>query len=82
MTKPVTTPADGQSLKSVLHEKIERLDGNKLSLLNRVILQLEAEELAASLDAAFDEDRDAGRVSGERIQQVLAQVRAEHPYER
>ena len=73
-------PSDSQSLKRLLHDKIEQLDGVKLSLLNRVILQLEAEELAESLDAAFDQDREEGKLTDERVQQVLAQVRSEHRY--
>ena len=80
MVKPMEMPADERSLKQVLHEKIDQLSADRLSLLNRVLLQLEAEELAQSLDAAFDEDRKAGKLTSERIQQILSQVRAEHSY--
>ena len=80
MVKPVEMPADEQSLKKALHGRIEQLSAERLLLLNRVLLQVEAEELAQSLDAAFDEDRKAGKLSSERIQPVLSQVRAEHSY--
>ncbi|HEV2393591.1 MAG TPA: hypothetical protein VG146_14660 [Verrucomicrobiae bacterium] len=80
MVKPMDIPSDAPSLKKVLHERIEQLSVSKLSLLNRVLLQLEAEELAANLDEAFDADRKAGKLSNERIQGIIAQVRAEHPY--
>ncbi|MGA2659021.1 MAG: hypothetical protein ABSH34_16080 [Verrucomicrobiota bacterium] len=80
MVKPVEIPSDTPTLKRVLHEKIDQLSASKLFVLSRVLLQLEADELAGHLDAAFDEDRKAGRLGSERIQQILSQVRAEHPY--
>ena len=57
MVKPIEMPSDPPSLKRALHEKIEQLSAGKLSLLSRVLLQLEAEELAGNLDAAFDINR-------------------------
>jgi hypothetical protein len=71
---------DEQSLKKVLHAKIELLNGETLSLVNRVLLQLEGENLAHSLDEAFDEDRRAGKLDEARVQQILSQIRKEHPY--
>lgn len=78
MVKPVEMPTDSQTLKRVLHEKIERFDEPQLSLINGVVMQLEAEALAQELDAAFDRDRAEGKLSGERIQQILSEVRAKH----
>ena len=78
MTKPVEMPTDSQSLKQALHDRIEQLKERDLSLLSRVALQLEVEELARDLDRAFDEDRRAGRLSRERVEQVIAEVRARH----
>jgi len=63
----VETPADEQSLKKALHERIEQLSGETHSLANRVLLQLEAEDLAYRPDAAFDEDTRAGKLADERI---------------
>jgi hypothetical protein len=80
MVKLADMPTDSQSLKKQLHEKIERLSDGRLSLVSRVLLQLEAEEAAQELDAAFDEDRKAGKLASELIQQVLTQVRTEHGY--
>jgi hypothetical protein len=80
MVKPAEAPADAQSLKKTLHERIEQLSGEKLSLVNRVLLQLEAEDLANSLDDAFDEDRKAGKLAPDRIQKILSEIRAEHRY--
>ena len=79
MVKPVEIPSDTPTLKRVLHEKIDQLSASKLFVLSRVLLQLEADELAGHLDAAFDEDRKAGKLGSERIQQILSQVRAERP---
>lgn len=76
MIKPVEAPIESERLKRLLHEKIDRLSAGQLSLLNRVLLQLEAEELAENLDAAFDDDRNAGKLSDEGIQQVISGVRA------
>jgi hypothetical protein len=80
MVKPVETVSDSQSLRKLLHEKIERLDAGQLSLLNRVLLQLEVEDLAERLDTEFDLDRKAGKLSPDRIQKVLSLVRQEHNY--
>jgi hypothetical protein len=80
MTKPIATPADGQSLKKLLHDKIEQLEPSKLSFLNRIMMQLEAEELAESLDAGFDEDRRQGKLATERVEEIISKVRADHPY--
>jgi FixJ family two-component response regulator len=80
MTKPIEMPTDSQSLKKALHERIEQLKERELSLLHRVALQLEAEELAHDLDLAFDEDRRAGRLTRERVEQVVSEVRARHGY--
>jgi hypothetical protein len=80
MVKPLEMPSDSQSLKKALHERIERLNETKLSLLNRIVLQLEAEELAKELDEAFDDDRRAGRLASKRVQEILSRVRAKHGY--
>jgi len=79
MVKPVPISADSNTLKKLLHEKIEESDEGKLSLLHRLVLQLEAEELAESLGKSFDEDRKTGKLNEERFQKVLAQVRAQRP---
>lgn len=78
MTKPVGMPTDSQGLKQALHERIEQLKERELSLLHRVALHLGAEELAHELDEAFDADRRAGRLTRERVEQVLSEVRAKH----
>ena len=62
----------------MLHEKIERMDAEHLSLLNRVLLQIEAEELADRLNEAFDKDREQGRLR--RVSELVKQFRAEHRY--
>ena len=67
-----------EKLKPALHEKIERMDAEHLSLLNRVLLQVEAEELADRLNEAFDQDREQGRLR--RISELVKQFRAEHRY--
>jgi len=80
MVKFADQPVDEQGLKKALHNKIEQLNADRLSLLNRVLLKLEAEDLAQTLDAAFDEDRKAGKLSKDRVEQILSEFRAERPY--
>jgi hypothetical protein len=80
MVKPLDMPADREKLKQLLHEKIELLDAQKLSLLSNVMLQLEAEELVQKLDSDFDQDRRKGRLDNQRIQKVISEVRSEHKY--
>ena len=67
-----------EKLKPVLHEKIERMDAEHLSLLNRVLLQVEAEELSERLNEAFDKDREQGKLR--RVSELVKQFRAEHRY--
>jgi hypothetical protein len=67
-----------EKLKPVLHEKIERMDAEHLSLLNRVLLQVEAEELADRLNESFEKDREQGRLR--RVSELVKQFRAEHRY--
>jgi tRNA A37 N6-isopentenylltransferase MiaA len=49
-----------------------------LAVLNRVLLQLEAEELADRLGAAFDKDADQGLLR--RIPELVKRFRAGHRY--
>ncbi|MDB6125707.1 MAG: hypothetical protein JWQ71_4700 [Pedosphaera sp.] len=73
-----SVPLEPENLKPVLHEKIERMDGQHLALLNRVLLQLEAEELADRLGGAFDKDHEQEKLK--RIPELVKQFRAEHRY--
>ena len=74
MSQP--TPIEPEKLKPVLHEKIERMDAEHLSLLNRVLLQVEAEELADRLNDAFDQDRAQGRLRP--VSELVKQFRSGH----
>jgi hypothetical protein len=71
-------PVEPEMLKPVLHDKIERMDGQHLVLLNRLLLQLEAEELAERLGEAFDEDHAQGLLR--RIPELVKQFRPGHRY--
>jgi hypothetical protein len=78
--KPVLQPLpiELEKLKPALHDKIERMDGLHLSLLNRVLLQLEAEELAERLREGFDKDHEQGL--RRRIPELVREFRDEHRY--
>lgn len=71
-------PIEPEKLKPVLHEKIERMDDLHLSFLNRVLMQLEAEELAGKLSVGFDKDREQGLL--QRIPALVKEFRDEHHY--
>jgi hypothetical protein len=75
---PQPLPVEPEELKPVLHDKIERMDGQHLALLNRVLLQLEAEECADRLGEAFDKDHEQGLLR--RIPDLVKQFRAGHRY--
>lgn len=71
-------PVEPEKLKPVLHEKIERMNGEQLVLLDRVLLQLEAEQAAERLGEAFDADHAQGKLR--RVTELVRQFRAEHRY--
>lgn len=71
-------PVEPEKLKLMLHEKIEQMNGRQLTLLNRVLLQVEAEELADRLSEAFDLDQEQGKLR--RISELVKQFRAGHHY--
>ena len=71
-------PIEPEKLKPILHDKIERMDDLHLSLLNRVLLQLEAEELAARLSEGFDKDHEQGVLR--RIPELVKEFRDAHRY--
>jgi hypothetical protein len=78
--KPISRPRpiEPNELKPALHDKIERMDGFHLSVLNRVLLQLEAEELAGRLGDGFDKDYEQGLLR--RIPELVKEFRGERPY--
>ena len=76
MSQPM--PIEPEKLKPVLHEKIERMNGEQLTLVSQVLLQVEAEELADRLNEAFNQDREQGKLR--RISELVKQFRAEHRY--
>lgn len=75
---PQPMSIEPEKLRPMLHEKIERMDAEHLSLLNRVLLQVEAEELADRLNDAFDQDREQGKLR--RVSDLVKQFRAGHSY--
>jgi len=71
-------PVEPEKLKPMLHLKIERMDTAQLRVLNRVLMQIEAEDLADRLGTSFDQDHDQGKLR--RIPELVRQFRAEHRY--
>lgn len=77
-SRRASEPVPPEKLKPVLHEKIERMTGEQLALLDRVLLQLEAEEAADRLSEAFDGDHAQDKLR--RVAELVQQFRAEHRY--
>jgi len=77
-TETQRQPIEPGNLKPILHLKIERMTEPQLSVLNRVLLQIEAEDLADRVGAAFDQDQKQGRLR--RIPELVKQFRAKHRY--
>jgi len=77
-SRRASEPVPPEKLKPILHEKIERMNGEQLALLDRVLLQLEAEEAADRLSEAFDGDHAQGKLR--RVAELVQQFRAEHRY--
>ena len=73
-----SAPVPPEKLRPVLHEKIERMNGEQLALLDRVLLQLEAEQAADHLAEAFDTDHAQGKLR--RVAELVRQFRTEHRY--
>jgi hypothetical protein len=71
-------PVEPEKLKPALHEKIERMNGEQLALLDRVLLQIEAEQVADHLGEAFDADHAQGKLR--RVTELVRQFRAGHRY--
>ena len=76
--KPSSSPMEPEKLKPVLHEKIERMDREHLLLLDRILLQIEAEERAGKLAEAFDQDLAQGKF--DRISEAIRSFRSAHGY--
>jgi hypothetical protein len=80
MREAVKDDAEAQKLRRSLHEKIDRLPVSKLAKADHLLLQIEVDELRAELDLAFDQDRKASKLTGEKISEAIALHRARHPY--
>jgi hypothetical protein len=72
------TSIEPEKLRPILHNKIESMNQDQLSLLNRVLLQIEAEEVADLLGTAFEQDQSQGKL--EHVAELVRQFRSEHRY--
>ena len=77
-SRQASAPVPPKPLKPVRHEKIERMNGEQRALLDRVLLQLEAEQAAEHLSEAFEADQAQGEFR--RVAELIRQFRAEHRY--
>jgi hypothetical protein len=68
------TPSDPNKLRPLLHKRIDEWADADLALLDRVMIELERDRLAAELNADFDHDREAGRLL--RLPEIIREARA------
>jgi hypothetical protein len=80
MPEMVEHEAEAQKLRKALHEKIERLPSSTLPTAERLLLQVEAEQLRRELDSTFDQDRVQSKLSPQKVSEAIALHRARHPY--
>jgi hypothetical protein len=67
-------PTDPNTLRPLLHERIDQWAAADLPLLHRVMLELDRDRLVAELNAEFDRDRESGRLA--RLQEIIRDARA------
>ena len=80
MPEMVENEAEAQKLRKALHEKIDRLPASTLPTAERLLLQVEAEQLRRELDSAFDQDRAQSQLLPQKVSEAIALHRARHPY--
>jgi hypothetical protein len=80
MPEMVENEAEIQKLRKALHEKIDRLPASTLPTAERLLLQVEGEQLRRELDSAFDQDRAQSKLSPQKVSEAIALHRARHPY--
>jgi hypothetical protein len=77
MQAPTANPED---LRRFFHQEIDRMEPSRLQVLNRMLQQLRLFELADQIDRGVDADREAGRLSPDKVAEAVQAVRREHPY--
>ena len=80
MPEMVENEAEAQKLRKALHEKIDRLPASTLPTAERLLLQVEGEQLRRELDFAFDQDRAQSKLLPQKVSEAIALHRARHPY--
>jgi len=80
MPDMVENEAEAQKLRKALHEKIDQLPAATLAAAERLLLQIEVEQLRRDLDSAFDQDRAQSTLSPQKVSEAIALHRARHPY--
>ena len=80
MPETIDNEEEAQKLRKALHEKIEQLPASTLPAAERLLLQIEVEQLRRELDAGFDQDRAEGKLSQEKVTEAIALHRARRSY--
>lgn len=75
-----TQSIDPAVLRPKLHESIEQLRDEELGAVHKLLLELEARRLMNELGEAFGEDWQSGRLTSEKVQEVVLEHRQKQPY--
>ena len=75
MSESIVEPG---KLRPELHQRIDRMDAEQLELLRHILLKLELDEAIGKLHETFDAARRAGALG--RVDEIIREVRAGHPY--
>ena len=80
MATPVDNAQESQQLRRLLHEKIDQLPPAHLASFGQTLQEWELGLLRRQLDADLDDDRAAGKLAPEKVQEAVALHRARRPY--
>ena len=74
MSTLTAPPTDPKELRPLLHAEVDKLRDENLLVLHRVALELELDEVTERLNAGFDADRAAGKLT--RLPELIRTARA------
>lgn len=80
MSAILATELDPEKLRPLLHDEVDRLSEEYLSLAHRALLEIELHQLAGELDDAADAANNATKLTLESIAAAVAEHRALRPY--
>lgn len=72
--------ADPKELRPLVHRQIDELPDDELTLVSRMLAQLEMHRLLDDVGQAADDARARGELTPEKIDAAIRDFRAQQPY--